>query len=210
MNPANPPRPAPAARRARTQFWLAVLIFFGPLLAAFVIYRWLPEWLPQGRTNYGLMVDPPRPLPPLHLQDAQGGAVDAAAFRGRWSLLYLGTANCEDDCRQSLHFARQLWLALNEKRDALQRAYIAPDAAALAPVQDALAPTQTDLRWLAASADARDALQRFFAPPDGEDMLYLVDPFGNWIMSYPLHHDEQGQQLDFKGMQKDLKKLLKL
>jgi hypothetical protein len=42
-----------------------------------------------------------------------------------------------------------------------------------------------------------------------EQSLYLVDPFGNWLMTYAPTPGPEGLQQDFKGMQKDLNKLLK-
>ena len=197
------------SRRPRTQFWLAAVIFLGPFIAAFIVYHWFPERLPTGRTNYGRLVDPPLPLPVVAFENAAGKPVGNAGLRGKWRLVYLGSTTCEENCRTRLHFGRQLWLALNEKRVSLQRVYIAPDAATLAAVRSTLAAEQPDLEWFATGADAAPTLKKFFAASQ-PDALYLLDPPGNWIMTYEPTIGDDAQQRDFKGMQKDLKKLLKL
>lgn len=195
--------------RSRTQFWIAAALFLGPFIAAVVIYHWFPQWLPEGRTNYGTMIDPPRQLPTLTLVDPQGEPVDP--WKGHWTLVYVAPAVCDDGCRDRTHFGRQLWLALNEKRIKLKRVYIAPDVDSAVQARDALAADNQDVVWLAGAGagTASYDLRRFFEIADSE-ALYLVDPFGNWLMTYPQTPGADGLQRDFKGMQKDLNKLLKL
>jgi hypothetical protein len=193
-------------RPARSQFLLAAAIFLGPLLAAVTIYYGFPSLLPSGRTNYGDLLNPPRPLPALSLADADGKPVDGAALRGKWSLVYLGAGTCADDCRARLHFSRQLWLALNDKRTKIQRVYVAASATALAVVRTSQKAEHPDLVWL---TDASSALQPFFGAGD-PGAFYLLDPWGNWVMTYHVTPDVEAAQRDFKGMQKDLKKLLAL
>jgi hypothetical protein len=191
--------------RPRAQFWVAAAIFLGPFFAAFAIYHWFPEWLPNGRTNYGQMIDPPRPLPAVSLVAADGKPVDSAELHRHWNLIYLGADACDPACRDRMHFGRQLWLALNEKRVKLQRYYIASSPSALVDAQGALSADSADVRWLAGGESLRQ-----FVQPTSPQALYLVDPFGNWIMTYVPTANADGVQKDFKGMQKDLNKLLKL
>jgi len=197
---------SPSPRPARKQFLLAAAIFLGPLLAAVVIYYWFPSLLPSGRTNYGDLINPPRPLPALSLADTDGKPASGAALRGKWSLVYLGTRSCADECRARLHFSRQLWLALNDKRAKLRRVYVAPDATALIAVRTTQVAEHPDLVWL---AEASTTLQQFFGAGD-PGALYLLDPWGNWVMTYHVVPGAEAEQRDFKGMQKDLKKLLAL
>ena len=193
-------------RRARSQFLLAAAIFLGPLLAAVMIYYGFPSLLPSGRTNYGDLINPPRPLPALSLADADGKPVDGIALRGKWSLVYLGASTCADDCHARLHFSRQLWLALNDKRAKLKRVYVAPNVAALSAVRTSLLAGHPDLVWF---VEATATLRQFFGAGD-PGALYLLDPWGNWVMTYHVAPGAEGEQRDFKGMQKDLKKLLAL
>jgi cytochrome oxidase Cu insertion factor (SCO1/SenC/PrrC family) len=196
--------------RSRFIFWIAALLFLGPFITAFVIYRWFPHMLPEDRTNYGKLVDPPHPLPEFTFVDAQGKALATQDLRNRWNLVYIGEATCEAACRERLHFARQLWLSLNEKRVKLKRVYVAPDADSLGATHAALGEEHVDQEWLGGTGTTGYGIRRFFefANPNS---LYVVDPFGNWVMTYvPTPGGEEAVQQDFKGMQKDLKKLLKL
>ncbi len=201
--------PGAPAKRSRRQFWIAAVIFLGPFIAAFVIYRWFPHWLPSERTNYGELIDPPRSLPALTLTDVDGKALTEGDLKGHWSLVYLAPAICEAPCQERQHFAHQLWTALNEKRAKLVRVYIAPEAENLGPVRAQIGAEHEDLQWLAGAGTAHYELRRFFEIRNTE-ALYLIDPFGNWVMTYVPSPGPNGMQEDFKGMQKDLKKLLKL
>ena len=88
---------------------------------------------------------------------------------------------------------------LNEKRPRVQRVYVAPDVQALAAARELLQAENPDLVFLA-PADAA-AFRAIFEPSD-PDALYLLDPHGNWLMTYP-------GTADPKGVLGDIKKLLR-
>ena len=186
------------ARSARLKLLLLAALFFAPVIGAFVLYFYLPEYIPQGRVNYGTLLSPARPLPELALADA-AGAPAPAALRGKWSLIYLGGADCAEACQARLVLARQVRLALNQNRGRVQRVYLAPSAAAAAQAQAALAAEHPDLVVL---AETEPRAAAFFAPTD-PDALYLVDPLGNWLMVY-------AGVVEHKGLHRDLKKLLRV
>jgi hypothetical protein len=185
-------------RQARLKLLALALLFFAPVIGAFVLYFYLPEYIPEGRLNHGTLVSPARPVPPLALADAAGAPAPEMLI-GKWTLVYLGGADCADACRARLVLARQVRLALNQNRGRVQRVYLAPSAAAAAQARDALAAEHPDLVVLA-ETEARAAA--FFQPADA-DALYLVDPPGNWLMTY-------AGAVEQKGLHRDLKKLLRL
>ncbi|MFT4045548.1 MAG: hypothetical protein QM661_02530 [Solimonas sp.] len=194
--------------RGRGQLLLLAALFFGPLLAAIVLYFGFPQLVPQARTNYGRLVDPARPLPAdLALVDAAGKTVDREALRGRWTYLYPGDDACDASCADKLFQFRQIRILLNEKRARVQRVYLAPDAAALPALHTQLAGTHPDLQLYAESGAP---LLRTFLQKDGvqPQAVYLIDPLGNWLMVYPAQID--GRALDYKNVLKDIKKLLSI
>ncbi len=193
-------------RRGRVQFLLLATLFFAPLLAAFVLYFYAPELRPQGTTNYGELVTPARPLPPLQLVDADGKPAGEGAVRGKWSLLYVGAVDCDAACDERLITVRQSRLALNEKRERVRRIYVAPDLAALNAVKTRDAAQHPDMLWLADTAAPGARLADFLEAKDA-GAIYLLDPLGNWLMVY---RSGRPVQDDFKGLQKDIKKLLRL
>lgn len=160
-----------------------ILLFFVPLLAAIVLYFYFPQWIPEGRTNSGELVTPARPAPEF-----------AESLKGRWSYVYLAGDTCAENCQKKLVQIRQIRLALNEKRARVQYVLLTSAPATLAAE---LKPAHPDLAVLAAGA-----AQKFFAPA-AADALYLLDPHGNWLMTY-------ASAADSHGIFKDIKKLLKL
>jgi cytochrome oxidase Cu insertion factor (SCO1/SenC/PrrC family) len=188
--------------RSRRLLLVIATLFFAPLVLATLLYYDFPEWQPKGKVNHGVLIDPARPLPSLDLLDASGAHKDETVFRGRWSYLYLAGADCAQACRDKLFQIRQIRTLLNEKRQRVQRVYLAPDAAALASAQVALAAEHPDLRWFALTPGASATLRGLFGTQDS-DALYLVDPNGNYLMVYPAAADSP-------GILKDIQRLLRL
>lgn len=182
--------------KARIKFLLLAALFIAPLAAAWVLFFVEPDWQPEGHTNYGTLVSPARPLPALALYDAAGAAVEFPA--GKWTWLYLGGPACDAACEERLLLSRQVRLALNHNRERVRRVYLAPDRAALAAARAQLSTAHPDLVLLA--VDAAAAAQ-FFTPGEPH-ALYLLDPLGNWLMSYT-------GEVQAKGLHKDIKKLMR-
>ncbi|HLT21201.1 MAG TPA: SCO family protein [Thermomicrobiales bacterium] len=55
----------------------------------------------------GLAVEPPRELPPLELQRADGGIWSSAELNGRLAMFFFGYTNCPDVCPLTLSRAKQ-------------------------------------------------------------------------------------------------------
>src|SRR5579862_1456080 len=100
------------------------LLFVAPLGLAFYAYYGL-HWHPGRRVNHGQLIEPPRPIPALSLQRVVGpaevsGAVgvpdtaEADLFKGKWTLLYLGSGVCTASCRTELYDTRQVRAALRQ------------------------------------------------------------------------------------------------
>jgi hypothetical protein len=176
---------------------LLAALFFAPVVGAIAVFFYAPEWF-AGRVNYGTLVSPARPLPALALADASG-APAAGVLAGKWTLLYLGAASCGESCRERLLLSRQVRLALGRNLERVRRVYLAPSAAAADATRAQLAAGHPDL-VVVAEIEPRAAA--FFRPTD-PDALYLIDPLGNWVMSY-------AGAVEHKGLHRDLKKLLRV
>lgn len=187
-----------APAKARLKLLLIAGLFFAPVVAAITIFFYLPEYIPEGRVNYGTLVSPARALPPLALVDSVAQPAPTALL-GKWTLVYLAGAGCADACRERLALTRQVRLALSEKRGRVQRVYLATDAAQAAEARALLAAEHPDLLFLAAPPPTA---AEFFKPADAH-ALYLLDPLGNWLMTYT-------GTVEHKGLHRDLKKLLRV
>ncbi len=197
--------PNPSAPRGRTQFLLLATLFFFPLILSYVLYFWFPDIRPHGTTNYGQLINPARPAPPLSLVDDAGRPLDEQVFRVRWTYVVLAPAVCDEPCRRNLLMTRQVRLAMNEKRSRVQRVLVLADPAAVASVAASLKAEHPDLRVMADTGVPGRQLSDFLQPAGAAS--YLLDPHGNWLLVYPAGGETQA---DFKGMQQDIKKLLRL
>ena len=169
--------------RSRIQFILLGLLFFAPFVLAYSAYWLFPDWSPKGRVNYGQLLNPTQSTAALVLTDATGAPAGERLLRDRWTLVQLVSGQCDAACERELILTRQV--------HTLSARYAAE---------------QPDLRWVSDSADG--AAAALFAGPPHATML--IDPLGTWLMTYPHATDEAAIKRDFKGMQKDINKLLKL
>src|SRR3954470_10982931 len=119
-----PPAPEPAKPRSRTQAWILIGIFFGPLLAAFLLYYGTNGWRPHGSTNRGDLITPARPIPAVILSAATGQSLETQKLHGKWTLVYVGDGQCDARCREALVLTRQTRLALNQDLDRVQRVFL--------------------------------------------------------------------------------------
>lgn len=204
------PESAPARpinrTRSRVQFILLGLLFFAPFVLAYSAYWLFPDWSPKGRVNYGQLLNPTRSTAALRLSDPSGAAAGERVLRDRWTLVQLVPGECDLACERELILTRQVHTALGAKRERVQRIAIVPQGTDVTTLAARYAAEQPDLRWLVDGADG--AAAALFAGPPHAAML--VDPLGTWLMTYPHAADEESVRRDFKGMQKDLNKLLKL
>jgi cytochrome oxidase Cu insertion factor (SCO1/SenC/PrrC family) len=173
--------------KSRLQLLLLAALFVAPFLAA-AIFAVFPAIQPQGRVNHGVLVTPPIDL-----------STSLSTFKGKWLLLQIGATQCDAICLERLHLSRQTWLALNEKRARVQRIYVTSVGNGNNNLN--LSKEHEDLAYLELNL-----------PKAKIGDYYLIDPRGYWMMTYPQPSilDKEAIQKDFKGLQKDIKKLLKL
>ncbi len=190
--------PSSRPRGRRTLLLLAV-IFLGPLALSFWLY-YGTSWRPVGDTNHGQLIDPARPLPALALPDLQGAAAPARWFDDKWSMVVVGHGACDEDCRRSLVFARQIWLGLGRSGSRVQRVFLATDPCC---DRDYLQREHAGLLTLDGSAATAAPLLAQVPAQDRSHMIFIVDPLGNLMMRYD-------SRLEPKGLRADLKKLLGL
>jgi hypothetical protein len=171
--------------------WLVALVCFGPFaVALFIFYGPLgPSWLPQLPGSRELLRDPV-PLPEAW-RGALGAQPDAAHS---WQLIYARMAPCEQHCAQYLGRLLQVQLALGRDQGRVQRV-----------VWHVGSVLELDDRQLAAH-DLDDAAGRALVDALGAERLsegrvYVADPRGNVILSYP-------PDVEQKELLRDLKRLL--
>lgn len=193
------PQPSLAERRSRVlggrlRLLLVMLACAAPVVASYFTYYVIR---PDGRTNYGTLIQPSRGWPAeLALQALDGSTVAPKALRGQWLLVAVGDAACDTACEQHLYMQRQLREMLGRERDRVDRVWLITDggtpAAALREAVEATGPV-----WML-QVD-RAALARWLAPAEGHalgDHLYIVDPMGEWMMRMPANPTPQQVKRD--------------
>ena len=199
----------PSLHRSRWPLVLLALLFFVPFFSAYVARFWFPDWKPHdNRVNYGQLLQPTPTLAAFALRDATGALLANDPLRERWTLLQIAREGCEEACLRQLTLTRQLHLALGRESERVQRLLLVADNDRAAPLAAALAAQHPGLRVLRDARTPPLALAAFAQAPAHASLL--IDPLGNWVLFYPPALDAAAVQRDFKGMQKDLKKLLKL
>jgi len=194
-----------AVRRGRRQFLLLAALFFVPLALAFWLYYGPGGWRPDGGTNKGDLIDPARPLPQVALPLAGGATTGSDFLRGRWTMLYVGDGACDARCRKALYLTRQSRIALNKDVDRVQRVFLVTGHCCDRKFLEREHPDLAVV--LLEGSDGAHLLAQFPAYDDGPagsaGRIYLVDPLGNLLMSYPATAPD-------KALLGDLQKLLRL
>jgi len=193
-------------RRGRRQLIFLASLFFVPLVVAFWLYYGGSGWRPAGGTNKGDLINPAVPLPAVVLTRPDGSRTPADFLQGKWTIAYLGDGACDERCRKALYVSRQSWIALNKDMDRVQRVFLATG-----PGVDTqfVATEHVDLlvAILGDDADSQALLAKFPAfggvAPAAAGRLYLIDPLGNLVLSYPAAAPD-------KALLTDVKKLLRL
>ncbi len=151
--------------------------------------------------SYGTLLNPPHALAVPVMHDAQGTEVKPQQWLKIWSIVTIDANGCAEPCQAQVHLLKQIQTSLGKDSKRVQRVLLAPTIKA--DTANALQKQYPDLIILAeADAKASQFAAEFNVAASTKGRVYLVDPLGNLMMSYPA-------DMNPKGMQTDLKKLLK-
>jgi cytochrome oxidase Cu insertion factor (SCO1/SenC/PrrC family) len=193
---------SPASRR--TLLWLA-LLFALPVIVSYGLYY--SGWRPASTGNYGELVQPPQPLEDATLSTLDGQVMRVRAWRGKWTLLTFSPSLCPSPCERNLYKMRQVIAAQGEDANRVQSVLIVTDQEALARLRNILRDYPRTQVLIGPSGAVASLARQFElpagGPPSNLHRVYLVDPLGNLMMSYPANADPN-------GMRKDLARLLKV
>lgn len=190
---------AQRTRMGRLKMLLIWAVCAAPVVASYLSYYVIK---PQGRTNHGTLITPPKPMSAekgLSFTNLQGQTVAPQALQGQWLLVSVAGGACDAACERQLYLQRQLREALGRDKDRVDRVWLIPDQAEVRP---ALLPALAQAWTLRVDASR---LSQWLQPDVGQTLgshLYLVDPKGDWMMRFPADADPA-------RVKKDLTRLLK-
>lgn len=196
---------ASAQRRTWRDHWrrmrplyLVILACAAPVIASYLAYY---VFQPRGRTNYGELVEPQRPVPKLALRALDGTPFDLASLRGNWIMVTVDQGQCADRCRAKLWNMRQVRTATGRERERIERVVMFVDDA---PTTTLILREFEGTLFLRASA----AKLAPFLDPTASDAtkldapIWLIDPLGNLMLRWPGGADPS-------RMKRDLDRLLR-
>lgn len=186
-------------RVGRLKMFIVMLICAAPVVASYFTYYVVR---PEGRRNYGTLIEPQRPLPELQATRLDGTPVNLRSLKDQWLLVSVSGGACDAECAQNLYLQRQLRESLGKDKDRVDWVWLINDTT---PVAAALLPalkTATVLR-----VPEKDVAAWLAAQP-GQALsahLYVVDPMGNWMMRFPPHLSRETAP----NAKRDLERLLR-
>ncbi len=177
----------------KIQLLLILAVIVVPMVIAFF-------WRPTGAGNYGELVQPVRPIQDVVLQTLAGESRAFSELKGKWTLIYFAAASCPPACEQDLDKLRRIRLSLSENARRVQYAFV------ITRMDDddrlrVLTERHPAMLALTGTADNIAALERQFT--SAPERIFLVDPLGNLMMSYPPNAEP-------RGIRSDLVRLLKV
>ena len=158
--------------------------FVVPILAAYALNVWWPNWSPFGRMNHGELVEP-----------AWAIGLESVAERaaGRWILLHPAAASCDDPCEAGLDLVKRVHVSLGKDYDRVVRMFVHRAGVPVERVRS----MDAELILVPAPAAWFD---RFAGD---ETTLLIVDPQRQAVLRY-------GADLEAKGLARDLARVLKI
>lgn len=190
---------------ARLRMLLLAVLFAAPVIAAYALY--LSGWRPSATGNHGELVQPARPVGDATLTLLNGKTIRFSELRGKWSLIAFGVAECLKPCERNLYKMRQVITAQGKDADRLQSVFVVTDTKALDWLRYAIKDYPGTQVVIGPPESVTELARQFVLPAgsplDNLNRIYLVDPLGNFMMSYPAEADPS-------GLRQDLERLLRV
>jgi hypothetical protein len=175
-----------------------LLLFAGPLLLAVALYFGPRDWISLSiMAPYGELVAPPMELPPIPLSTPFGQKAARLDDTSRWMLIYARSSPCLADCVEQFNRLNQVRLALGEDRDGVLLVLLYSHARPSIPDNAEALMGRLD------GVSSADALMLLGGGEISEGRIFLADPFGKVLLSYP----EEAEQ---RGIFGDLERLISL
>jgi len=183
----------------RLRMLLVLLVCAAPVVASYFTYYVIR---PEGRRNFGELIEPMRAIPDVTAHALSGEALQLPKLQGQWLLISVGSGDCQADCQHQLYLQRQILASLGKDRARTEWVWLVSDNLAIA---NDIMPGLKEATVLRVPADA---LAQWLQPAEGQrlqDHLYVVDPHGQWMMRFPAHLSTEGAL----KAKRDLERLLR-
>lgn len=190
------------ARRRLSGRWkmlALMLVCAAPVIASYLMFYVVR---PEGRKNYGELIQPARTLPAVQARLLDGTPYALPALQGQWLLVSVAGGACDEACQKRIYWTRQLREVMGRDKDRIERIWMVMDDVPVdaklipqvhAPLNDAQA-LRVDAATLAAWLPATVPSQKI------QDHLYVVDPYGNLMLRWPADIDAAKAKRDIHNL----------
>lgn len=160
-------------------FWI-ILLSGLPILLSYFFYF---VYKPQGGLSYGQLLEiKSLKEMPVHTQEGKVGKL-ADIQEGKWLLLMIAPASCDQACQDRLFAMRQYRLGQGVESDRIKRIWVIDDQGTL---NKALAK-----ELLAEVIVGRSEKPLLDLPHLWHQSIFLIDPQGNQVMQYGVNQDHR-------------------
>lgn len=172
----------PPRRNSRWQLILLLVLFGAPVVASYVMYYM--NWLPEGRSNRGELIDPVKAMPGFVAPTWNGDQFRLSSLEDKWVMLSIAEGQCDQVCKDSLYTMRQVRKAIGKLSGTIERVLLL-DASTPPANRAALAEEFAGTHFLLVDQQVRDKWLPLFAndqPLHGQ--IFYIDPRDNLMMRY--------------------------
>jgi hypothetical protein len=189
--------PKEVKKKTHWTLFLVIAACAAPVVLSYLTYYVIK---PQSRTNYGDLIDPRAyPIPDLGSSSIDGKPASLEQFRGKWILMQVDGAGCDESCKQKLYYMRQLRLTQGKEMERIERVWLITDEA---PLDTALMKQYDGTHLLRVDPEKLSAWLPVVEGTKASNHLYMIDPLGNLMMRFP-------KDPDANRIKKDITRLLK-
>ena len=167
----------------RWKMLAVLLVCAAPVIASYFMYYVVR---PEGRRNFGELIEPQKPLPNLSTQSLTGAVVKLRSLKDQWLLVSVSGGACDEACERHLYLQRQLLEGMGKEKDRVDWIWLIQD--------DGVVPAKIGpgLKEATVLRLTSSEIASWLSPAKGgklSDHLYWVDPMGNWMMRFPADLD---------------------
>jgi len=187
-----------------TALWIMIFLFGLPYLAAYYFYFNRDDMNLGAQTNYGTIINPVRQLEDTSLTLIDDSEFKLSSLRGKWIMFSVGSSDCKASCQDNLYKIRQIKTALAAEHKRVKKAFFLTDVKAIDSFNELLKDYRDMHVIIPSGSNYKDYLSPLSV--DGktiEDGIFVIDPLGNYMMSFP-------KDAEAKKILKDMERLLKI
>jgi protein SCO1 len=187
------------------KFLVVAMVLLVLIVASSLVYAYL---ISSNPPFHGSLISPAEPAAGFTLTNQNGATTQLSDFRGKYVLLYFGFTNCTDECPLTMGYLKQMYDKLGDKADKVQVVLITTDPVNDTPEELGNFLSHFDPSFIGLTS-SKEVLQPVWSSygvtvmDNGEthsSFLYLIDPQGNLIATYPLLDSADGITTDLQNL----------